>query len=190
MNADLRTESELTWYWLHSADEEQSCVRARTYEAIYIGQLTHRPAMIPSTGSGGLTEDVGLRCGPVYVRKPAPPYREPSVEPDRRSLGAIRLRRSIQAALLRLAPARRERLQLAFGLRPEVIRLRGWPLPFLASLPLAAVLHDGSGSHRRLDSWLLRLANRPEAIESLELDLAGEAQITQDARAYVSARAA
>jgi len=186
--ADLRTESELSWYWLHSADEEQSSVRAITYEHIYLGQLSHRHASIPTSESGGITLDNGLRCGPVYVGKPPAPYREPVVEPDRRSLDALRRRGAIRLALQRLAVLQRERLRLAFGQRPEVLRVRGWPLPLLAVLPLAVSLHRGSGSHRRIDSWLMRLADRPETPDAIDLALAAEAQLARDARAYVSAR--
>ena len=188
MTADLRTETELTWYWLHSADEEQSSVRAINYADIYLGQLSHRPAHIQTSGTGGITEDVGLRCGPVYVPKPPAPYREPVMEPDQRSLSALRHRRRIRMALERLKSAQRLRLQLAFGQRPEVLRVRGWPLPLLACLPVAAALHLASDSHRRLDSWLLRLADKTESPAAIDLALAAEAQIARDARAYVDAR--
>jgi len=187
-HADLRTETELTWYWLQSADEEQSSVRARTYEAIYLGQLAHRPAHVQTSGTGGITVDVGLRCGPVYVGNPSAPYREPVVEPDQRSLSAMRLRRKIRLALGQLVTPARVRLQLAFGQRPEVLRVRGWPLPLLACLPVAGVLHAASDSHRRLDSWLLRLADKGDTPAALDLALAAEAQIARDSRAYVAAR--
>lgn len=183
--ADLRTEAELSWYWLRSADEEQSSVRARTYEAIYLGQLAHRPALIRTSGSGGITIDAGLRCGPVYVPKPAPPYREPVMEPDQRSLSAMRLRRRIRQALERLQRDQRLRLGLAFGQRPEVLRVQGWPVPLLAVLPVTSALHLASGSHARLHSWLLRLEDGADA---RDLALAAEAQLARDAKAYVAAR--
>lgn len=180
--ADLRTETELTWYWLHSADEVTSSVRAINYEQIYLGQLSP-----PSVRIEG-TDDVGLRCGHVYVSRPAASYREPSVEPDYRSLVAQRRRNGIRLALARLASLQRARLELAFGQRPEVLRIRGWPLPLIACLPLASALHRASGSARRLDSWLMRLADKTNCAGAIDLEFAADAQIARDSRAYVAAR--
>jgi hypothetical protein len=150
MNPDLRAEAELTWRWQHASAEVTCSVRSVQRDSIYLGSLHHPPASIPTSESGGTTQDVGLRCGPVFVNKPSPPYKEASVEPDYRSLNAMHRASGIDRALAKLPQATQARLFLAFGSRPEVLKIGRWPVGLVALLPSAKPLHNASGSTRDL----------------------------------------
>lgn len=185
---DLRAEAELTWRFRHADDEAAGAIKSVWRENIYVGSIRHKPARVRTASGGGVTEDVGLRCGPVYVNVPAPPVPELEADLDERALAAMRKAARIDHALHQLAPLRRERLRLAFGLPQAAVRIGLWPVPLVSLAPLASALHRGSGSSRTLESWLCRVADKPGTSLAFDLEEAAGALVAGDSRAYCSAR--
>lgn len=171
---DLRAEGELTWRFQHADDEAQAgAVRSLWRESLYLGSVRHAGP---------------LRCGPVYVRPPAPPYREPAVLPDRRALDVLARAKAIDGALRRLHPEPRARLRLAFGMPVSVLRLGLWPIPLVACARLSSMRHRESGSTRSLEAWLSRLAAKAGTSLAFELEEAATLVVEADSKAYCDVR--
>ena len=208
LRIDGRVESELRWRW-HFADGEifaipshaQHVERRSNMEPI----LQDEPKDVRTASAnrrdgsvqaeGGWTEDVGLRCGPVFVSSPAPAFL-PSTDIDWRSVEAAVRAGRIDAKLRKMDPEERTVLWLAFGARPRIGLLQIGSLCNVIALTSAAALaHKRSRSTKHLVEWLDQISAKAgkkalgedEKSEVAAMQREAEQRVIDAGRAYRAA---
>jgi hypothetical protein len=200
VHIDARIEQDLYWRW-HFADGEVSRLRSSwrdQFGTIAPNQVARiRTAEGPD--GGGITEDAGPRCGPVYV--PSGQHRYPEYDADLSGMRAYHRRRRIDVALGRMDGHPRQLLCLAYRepvpddllfLCPPTVR--GPALCNLVPLTLAAErAWSLSRSVKTLRVWLARHAERAkvgcgDGRLLRELATAADLLLASAGREYAAAR--
>lgn len=152
--AHQREVADLEWYWNDSAGEMQA-LRSTWTESL-LASSGRSGAMIGTSEDGGVTEDVGLRCGPVYVPKGGSPGT--GREMDHAALHAATrercIRTAIHAAGLQVELVLRLRFReplpqcrVPFGLAGEVAPRRGRLMTEAMGVRLTPARGPGSLAH-------------------------------------------
>lgn len=168
LRLDARTEEELFWRW-HYADAESSGLQSNWSDRWSTAIRPNQVARIRTCESGGVTEDVGHRCGPIYV--PAGQHRYPEYEADLSGMVAYHRMRRIDSALSHCDAEMVAILRRAFADRPDLdlvwlcpITVRGPVLSNLVELTAAADREwRASRTVKSFRAWLARLAAKAAA---------------------------
>lgn len=197
---DARIEQDLYWRW-HFADGEVSRLRSswRDQFGVIAPNQVARIRTAEGPGGGGITEDAGHRCGPIYV--PSGQHRYPEYDADLSGMRAYHRRRRIDVALARMDGYPRQLLYLAYRdpVPEDLICLchptvRGPALCNLVPLTLAATqAWTISRSVKTLRAWLARHAERAkvghgDARLLRELATAADLLLASAGREYTAAR--
>lgn len=208
LRIDGRVEAELRWRW-HFADGEimsipghaKAIERRSNMEPILqdesksIRTASEKRHDGTIQGEGGWTEDVGLRCGPVFVSSPVPAFL-PSADIDWNSVEAAVRAGRIDAKLRKMDAGERAVLWLAFGARPRIGLLQLGPLCNVVALtPSAAQAHKRSRSIKHLVEWLDQLSakagkkalDEQEKSEVAAMQREAEQSVIDAGRAYRAA---
>ena len=159
---DGRVEADLRWRWQFAGGEINPIPSHAQHveRRSNMSPIGRHRAIIRTSVAGGWTEDVGLRCGPVHVGSPAPPF-SADRDIDWRSVEAAAKVRRIDARLRACGDSARTVLWLAYGARPRVGLLQLGPLCNLLYLASAAERAHAKarGALGRME-WLERLSEK------------------------------
>lgn len=200
-------EAELRWRWQY-ADGEITAIASHAHYveteneagivdsgALYMPIVQNR-ALIRTAKSGGITEDVGYRCGPIYVESPAPAF-TPDRDIDWRQVEAAIRARRVDTKLRQLSEQDRLVLWLALGAKPrtELLQLGKRCNLLVLTSPMRFTRHSEERPIVARMDWLDRLARKAEKRRLkqdeqsilLAMQREAEAMLAEAGRAYGAA---